>query len=153
MQAQQPRWIDNQKYAAPLEQENRKLVLRMYDEFDKGTLKAFQPSISPQFVANVMGNQSMDWKGFVEFSSLFLSAFPDGHHTFDHVIVEGNEVVTVGRYRGTHQGELLGISPTYRRIDLAVMHLDRVENGRIVEHRGIGNGLDLMNQLGVSIGN
>ena len=29
------------------------------------------------------------------------------------------------------------------------MHLDRVENGKIVEHFGIGNGLDLMQQLGV----
>jgi predicted ester cyclase len=125
----------------------------MYDEFDKGNLNAFRPAICPDFAAHVMGNMSMDWNGFVEFGSQFLAAFPDGRHVFEHVVVEGDCVVTVGRYLGTHEGELLGIAPTHRQIDLAVMHLDRVRDGRIVEHRGIGNGLDLMSQLGVSGGN
>jgi predicted ester cyclase len=78
-----------------------------------------------------------------------MKAFPDGRHVFDHVVVNGEHVVTVGRYVGRHEGELMSIPPTGKRIELAVMHLDRVENGKIVEHFGIGNGLDLMQQLGV----
>jgi predicted ester cyclase len=31
----------------------------MYDEFDKGNLNALEGSISPDFAAHVMGNQSM----------------------------------------------------------------------------------------------
>ncbi len=124
----------------------------MYEEFDKGALNAFEASISSDFAAHVMGNQSMDWEGFIDFGSQFLSAFPDGRHVFDHVVVNGGNVVTVGRYRGTHTGELMGIAPTNRQIDLAVMHLDRVEDGRIVDHIGIANALDLMSQLGVSLG-
>ncbi|MGD8896899.1 MAG: ester cyclase [Acidobacteriota bacterium] len=131
---------------------SRELVLKMYVEFDEGRLDRFRPSISPDFAAHVMGNQSMDWEGFVEFGSQFLAAFPDGRHTFEHIVVEGGNVVTVGRYRGTHEGELMGVAPTHREIDLTVMHLDRVQNGQIVEHRGIGNGLDLLAQLGVSAG-
>ncbi len=137
---------------ASSERENKELVLQMYEEFDTGKLDAFESSISPGFAAHVMGNQSMDWEGFVEFGSQFLSAFPDGRHVFDYVIAQGEYVVTVGSYRGTHKGELMGVAPTYRQIKLAVMHLDRVEDGRIVEHRGIGNALDLMSQLGVSLG-
>lgn len=139
-------------HSARTEQVNKELVLRMYDEFDKGNLDACRPSVSPDFAAHVMGNMSMDWKGFLDFGAQFLAAFPDGRHVFDHVVVEGECVVTVGKYRGTHEGELLGIAPTRRQIELAVMHLDRVENGRIVEHRGIGNALDLMRQLGASLG-
>jgi predicted ester cyclase len=120
----------------------------MYDEFDKGTLAGFRAAISPRFEAHVMGNQSMDWEGFTAFGAQFLSAFPDGRHVFDRVVVDGDCVVTVGRYRGTHEGELMGLAPTHKPIELAVMHLDRVENGRIVEHRGIGNALDLLSQLG-----
>ena len=133
--------------------ENEELVLQMYKEFDAGELDAFVQSIGPDFAAHVMGNQSMDWKGFVEFGSQFLSAFPDGRHIFDYVVTQGDYVVTVGSYRGTHEGELMGIVPTHKQIDLSVMHLDRVENGRIVEHRGIANALDLMSQLGISPGN
>jgi predicted ester cyclase len=135
-----------------LEQENKELVLLMYQEFDNGHLDAFERSISPDFAARVMGNMTLDWEGFTEFGSQFLSAFPDGRHVFDDVVVQGEYVVTIGGYRGTHTGELMGIAPTGRQINLAVMHLDRVKDGRIVEHRGIGNALDLMNQLGVSLG-
>lgn len=136
-----------------MERANERLVLRMYTEFDKGNLDGFRASISPDFAAHVMGNQSMDWRGFEEFGSRFRSAFPDGRHVFDQVVVEGEFVVTAGTYRGTHLGELMGIAPTHREIELAVMHVDRVENGRIVEHRGIGNALDLMRQLGIPVGN
>jgi predicted ester cyclase len=135
-----------------MEQHNRDLVLRMYDEFDKGKLDVFAGSVSPDFAARVMGNQSMDWQGFQQFGSAFLSAFPDGHHVLDRVIVEGEYVVTVGRYCGTHRGELLGVAPTGRHIELEVMHVDRVRDGKIFEHRGLGNAMDLMSQLGVSAG-
>lgn len=129
---------------------NKALVLRMYQEFDGGTLHAFRASVGPQFAARVMGNMSMDWGGFMEFGAQFLEAFPDGHHVFDHVVSEDDCVMTAGRYVGTHEGVLMGIAPTHKRIELAVMHLDRLEGGRIVEHRGIGNAMDLMQQLGVS---
>ncbi len=131
---------------------NKELVLRMYSEFDRGTLPEFGHSISADFAAHVMGNMSMDWEGFLDFGSQFLSAFPDGRHVFDQVLVDGDHVVTVGRYLGTHEGELMGVAPTHRKISLAVIHLDRVVDGRIVEHRGIANAMDLMAQLGVSNG-
>jgi predicted ester cyclase len=134
------------------EQQNKDLVLRMYTEFDQGRLDEFHPLISPDFAAHVMGNMSMDWEGFTTFGSQFLSAFPDGRHVFDYVLTDGDYVVTVGRYLGTHEGDLMGIAPTHRKVDLAVMHLDRVVDGRIVEHRGIGNAMDLMSQLGVPTG-
>jgi predicted ester cyclase len=128
----------------------RALVLRLYEEFDRGRLDAFEPSIRSGFSARVMGNQTLDWEGFKQFASQFRSAFPDGRHVFDHVVVDGESVATVGRYLGTHEGELMGIRPTGRRIELAVMHLDRIEDARVVEHIGIGNGLDLMHQLGAN---
>jgi predicted ester cyclase len=34
-------------------------------------------------------------------------------------------------------------------LNLTVMHLDRIVNGKIVEHRGIANESDFMRQLGV----
>jgi predicted ester cyclase len=42
-----------------------------------------------------------------------------------------------------------GISPTNAKLKLPVMQLDRVVNGKIVEHRGLANEVDLMQQLGV----
>jgi predicted ester cyclase len=129
--------------------QNTALVLRLYEEFDKGNLDDFAESIGSNFVAHVLGTTTMDWTGFKQFGNAFLTAFSDGHHVFDYVVADGENVVTIGAYRGTQTGEIQGIPPTNRQIKLAVMHLDRVANGKIVGHRGLANEFDFMRQLGV----
>ena len=129
---------------------NTALVLRLYEEFDNGNLDGFAESISTDFVANVLGTTTLDWAGFKQFGNAFVSAFPDGRHVFDHVVSNGDNVVTIGTYRGTQTGEIQGIAPTNNRLELPVMHLDRIVNGKIVEHRGLANEADFMRQLGVA---
>lgn len=128
---------------------NTALVLRLYEEFDKGNMDGFADVVSPDFVANVLGTTTLDWAGFKQFGNAFVSASPDGRHVFDHVVTDGENVVTIGTYQGTHTGEIQGVSPTNKRLKLPVMHLDRVVNGKLVEHRGLANELDFMRQLGV----
>jgi predicted ester cyclase len=127
---------------------NTALVLRLYEQFDNGNLDGVADSISSDFVANVLGTTTLDWDGFKQFGNAFVSAFPDGRHVFDHVVTDGENVVTIGSYQGTQTGEIHGISPTHRRLKLSVIHLDRIVNGKIVEHRGIANETDFMRQLG-----
>lgn len=129
--------------------ENAALVLRLYEEFDKGALDNFDESIDSTFVANVLGTTTLDWIKFKQFGNAFLSAFPDGRHVFDYVIADRENVVTIGTYQGTHKGEMQGIAPTNLQLKLPVMHLDRVVDGKIVEHRGLANEVDFMRQLGV----
>lgn len=130
---------------------NKALVLKMYEEFDKGKLADFALNMSPDFKCNVLGNTDLDWKGFIQFGNGFLTAFPDGKHNFDYVIVNGENVVTIGTYTGTHLGDMQGIAPTKARITLPVMHLDRVVGGKIVEHRGLANQVQFMAQLGFTM--
>ena len=130
---------------------NKALVLKMYEEFDKGKLADFALNMSPDFKCNVLGNTDLDWRGFIRFGNGFLTAFPDGKHNFDYVIVNGENVVTIGTYTGTHLGDMQGIAPTKARITLPVMHLDRVVDGKIVEHRGLANQVQFMAQLGFNM--
>jgi predicted ester cyclase len=127
---------------------NTALVLRFYEEFDKGDLEGLAPSISSDFVANVLGTTTLDWAGFKQFGNAFVSAFPDGRHVFDHVMTDGENVVTIGTYQGTQTGEINGIPPANKRLRLPVMHLDRIVDGKLVEHRGLANESDFMRQLG-----
>ena len=43
----------------------------------------------------------------------------------------------------------MGVAPTGKDVDFTVMHVDRVRDGRIVEHRGIGDIATMWAQLGV----
>jgi predicted ester cyclase len=112
-------------------------------------LDDFAEAIGSNFIANVLGTTTLDWAGFKQFGNAFFSVFPDGRHVFEYVVADGENVVTIGTYHGSHKREVQGISPTNAKLKLPVMHLDWVMNGKIVEHRGLANEVDLMRQLGV----
>lgn len=52
------------------------------------------------------------------------------------------------RFRGTHQGELMGIPGTGKQVTLAGVAIYRLANGRIVEFWNFLDNLSLMQQLG-----
>jgi predicted ester cyclase len=134
-------------------EQNKTLVRRFYEAFDNGKLNDVAEFIDSRFVANVLGTTDLDWEGFERFGEAFRSAFPEGKHVFEHVIADEGSVVTIGRYEGIQKGPMNGLAPTNREIKLPVMHLDRVVNGKIVEHRGLANEKDFMRQLGVGSDN
>jgi predicted ester cyclase len=129
--------------------DKKALVLRLYEKFDKGEWDEITEVIDSNFIANVLGTTTLDWEGFKQFGNAFLSAFPDGHHIFEYVVADGENVVTIGTYQGSHEREMQGISPTNTKLKLPVMHMGRAVNGKIAEHRGLANELDLMRQLDV----
>ena len=54
-------------------------------------------------------------------------AFPDLEITIEEQIAEGDKVLTRFRTRGTHQGELWGIPPTGKEVDITNMSMSRIE--------------------------
>jgi hypothetical protein len=51
--------------------------------------------------------------------------------------------------RGTHRGEYAGIPPTGKPFQLNGITICRVANGKVVEERGVGDALGMMQQLSV----
>ena len=133
----------------PVQSTPKAVVVRFYEEFDRGGLGTFE-GVDCSFEATVFGTTVLDWPGFIAFGQSFLDAFSDGRHEFDFVIAENDTVATFGHYRGCHDGELMGVPPTGKEVDFTVMHVDRVRDGRIVEHRGIGDINAMWAQLGVT---
>jgi predicted ester cyclase len=63
-------------------------------------------------------------------------------------IAEGDKVVTRKVFHGTHRGELMGIPPTGREVQIEVIDIVRVEGGQIVEHWNVVDRRGLLQQLG-----
>jgi predicted ester cyclase len=57
-------------------------------------------------------------------------------------------VVTRWRAQGTHEGELMGISPTGNRVEIMGMSIDRIEGGKVVETWDQYDALGMLQQLG-----
>ena len=76
-------------------------------------------------------------------------AFPDLDVIVADMFAEHDKVVTRVIARGTHLGPLPHIPPTARRTAVMGHEIWRIDNGRILEHWGRFEDLDLLQQLGI----
>lgn len=131
-------------------EENKAIVLKFYEAFDQQDLEQGLKLMSADIIASGLDtNPLKGYDAVMNYGAMMFAAFPDGRHILEEVIAEGDQVVTRGIFRGSHQGELMGIPPTGKQVRFSVVHIDRIENGKIVEHWGQGNIHELMQQLGM----
>ena len=129
---------------------NKAIALQFYQSFDQRKIDQALDFLAPNFVGHLAGMPTpLDREKFRQFGLSFYLAFSQGQHVFDQVLVADDKVVTSGKFTATHLGEFQGLPPTGKQINLSIMHIDRVENGKIVEHWGQGDALGLMQQLGI----
>jgi len=129
---------------------NKQLVLDFYKAFDTKGVEAAAAYLASNFKTEVPGTPgTLDINGYRQFMTMFKTAFPDVYHVFENTVAEGDKVVTIGYFAGTHTGEMMGIPPTGKQVRLGVIHFDRVENGKIVYHKGEMDMMSFMQQLGV----
>jgi steroid delta-isomerase-like uncharacterized protein len=118
-----------------------------YAGADRADFDLMRQVVSPQ-VRACMGGQDLDRDAWMAAARAFMTAFPDGSHDFQEVIVAGDQVITRGIWRGTHTAEFHGIPATGRSIAIHLMHIDRWVDGRITEHYGQFDSVGLLQQLG-----
>lgn len=64
--------------------------------------------------------------------SAYLEAFPDFQIQADETITNGNRIVVIWSSKATHQGKLLNIPPTGRRIESRGVTVLTVENDQVM---------------------
>ena len=74
--------------------------------------------------------------------------YPDLHLTVEQQIAEGEWVVTRITARGTHEGVWLGMRPIGDKVEITAVNIDRVVDGRIMEHGGAANVLEPLLEIG-----
>jgi predicted ester cyclase len=132
--------------------QNQALVLQFYKSFDNRRLDEGLLLLSPALVAHMAGaDHPLGKAEFAQMGREVYNAFPDGRHSFTQVIAHRDTVVTCGSFTGTHLGQFQGAPATGKTVCFAVMHIDRVSHGQIVEHWGQGDRLTLVQQLGVKL--
>ena len=62
--------------------------------------------------------------------------YPDYTLKIIHQYTDGDYVISEFIMRGTHKGDFLGITPTNKVLEITGVDIDRVVNGKIVEHSG-----------------
>jgi steroid delta-isomerase-like uncharacterized protein len=130
-------------------EENKAVVHRYYEAFNKHNLTGILEFFAPDFVAHGTGVfPDLDLAGVKQVAPAFWTAFPDLHLTAEDLIAEGDKVVARFTMRGTHQGEFIGISPTGKQVSWTGIEIARIEDDKLVEGWVSSDYLGLFQQLG-----
>ena len=134
-------------------QENEALAHRFHmDIFVDRNPDAADEILSPDFVWHGGFSPGEDQRGpepVKQIASAIMSALPDTHMTHEDTVVAGDKVLIRWRSTATHQGDLMGIPSTGKRVTMTGFDLFRIEGGKIVEMWQEADRLGLMQQLGV----
>ena len=50
-----------------------------------------------------------------------------------------NYIISEFIMKGTHKGEFIGITPTNKVIEIAGINIDKILDGKIIEHSGVAS--------------
>lgn len=133
-----------------MSKDNQAVVLRWWDElWNRGNLSLADQLHTTDFRDH---DPASPWVepgpgGMKKKVVAYRSAFPDLHFTMDEVLSAGDHVVTHWRCKGTHLGEVLGLAPTGKTIEIEGISIFRLRDGRIAEQTIVWDALGMLNQL------
>lgn len=129
---------------------NKQVVRLIFDEvISQGQLELLDELLAQDLIDT---SNPPGWpegrEGARQIIAHFRAAFAGWHCVIEDMIAEGDTVVLRAIFRGTHTGEFLGIPPTGRRASWQEIHIGRYAAGKLVEHWGQRQMLQMLQQLG-----
>jgi predicted ester cyclase len=131
--------------------DDNKLLVRRYIEavINTGDVDRIEEFIGTEYVEVYEGKRyPIGVKGAKEHILGVRQTYPDLALTVERQIAEGEWVATCITARGTHQGVWLGLKPTGKVVTYTGVNINRVVDGRIVEHGGAANLLEPLLGIG-----
>jgi predicted ester cyclase len=128
--------------------ENKAIVRRWFDAFNRGDLNAGAQCLAAGCVLHAPGADVPGIEGWKQFAGMYRRAFPDCELHIEDILVDGDQVIVRFTARGTHQGDLAGVAPTGRQVAMPCIMISKVVNQKIVESWEVFDQLGLFQTLG-----
>lgn len=120
---------------------------RLYAALDSQDWARIGELVAPEVVVQLGSGPPIGFQQWRRNHEMFHRGFPDGGHVIEDVLVDGDRFVTRCRFVGTHSGSFHELAPTGNKVSVGVIHIDRFDGGRLVEHRGQLDMHGLLQQL------
>jgi len=82
----------------------------------------------------------------------FGAAFPDMKHTISEQSSDGDTVTTPLTFTGTHDGDLMGIPPSGKSVEIRGINYHKLADGKIIGGETVIDMMGLMQQIGAAPG-
>jgi len=125
------------------------LIRRIFDDvINNGNLDAADELFTEDFVDHGPMGEMHGVPAFKEMVAMWRAAVPDVRCTVEGLFSEGEMAAWLVRVTGTHTGEMMGIPPTGRAIDLVSPNIGRMRDGRAAEHWADQSMFQFLQQIG-----
>ena len=132
-------------------EENKAIARRFIEEvWHQKNLTVIDEIFATDYVYHMAGMPDIRGpEGFKQMVVMYLTAFTNIQWTIEALIAEGDMVAIRLTFRGTHQGELMGIPPTGKQVTVTGIGIQRIADGKFQETWDSFDMLGLLQQLGV----
>lgn len=129
---------------------NETVLRRLIGEvINNGDFLILDELVQPHYVYRSPDQELDGPEALKSLLAAYRIAFPDLNVRIDDLVNGGDKVVISVTLTGTHEGDLMGISPTGKPVKINGMILSHFEDGKIVEEWEILDMLTMFKQLGV----
>ena len=130
--------------------DNKNLIRRYIEKaVNTGDVENLDEFISPDYFETLdPDKKTVGVEGARQHIMGVRHTFPDLHLTVEKQIAEGDWVVTCITARATHRGEWLGMKPTGKKVEITAVNVDKIADGKIVEHGGAANMFEALFGIG-----
>ena len=133
-----------------IEEENKELIRRFWNELSKGNLEVIDEFCADNFTRYSADGQEMDKEGYKNLCSQILTDTPDVRFTIDDLVAEKDRAAFRFTWAGIIQSDAMHGSLKGKHISITEDYFCRIENGKIVEFRNLFDRLSWFEQAGIT---
>jgi predicted ester cyclase len=132
-------------------EKNKAIIRKFIDGYNSRNMEVFDELVAEDYFDNLFRQKGRD--KFKEMFTMAFQGFPDWYEAIQDIIAEGDKVWVWIKATGTHINDwnLFGVSvpPTGNKIEMNMVFIWRLENGKIVEGWEVDDNLEILKQMGV----
>ena len=121
---------------------------KFFTEYQKAMAHS---EITGEKIDKVFLSQFISDAKLIEHILFFKKAFPNYKMIVKDIIVDEEKVFVRTNFMGKHTGEVDGIAPTFKDVNIPFAMVYTIKNDKIVDFSAIANEMEFLEQLGLTI--
>jgi len=131
-------------------EQNKAIVVRFNKEFiEQNNENSFNELLSDNVVNHSapagMPNGKESFHFFL--NNILRAGFPNLTVNILEQVAEGDLVTTRKKIQGRHTGNIFGIAPSNQEVEINIIEIVRIQNGKYAEHWGQSNFDEILKQV------
>jgi steroid delta-isomerase-like uncharacterized protein len=129
-------------------EQNKSFMRRFVEASVASDQTAYKELLAPDFVAHLLGGPQ-NREAFLQHNNVFNSAFSNRQMIVEDLIAEEDKVMARLTWKGVHSDDFQGLPPTGNQIVISAFIVDRIKEGKTMEHWSLFDQRSMLQQLGL----